>query len=235
MLEHYVFPWLTRAEDLHDTSEISIRVDRVGDGVRLLVDGVAVASTARPPDIIPHLIHVLDEAVLKHLTDQRAVHAGVVLWRGRALLLPGMSHAGKSSIVAALLRQGATYFSDEYALIDAEGKVHPYARPLMVRDGCPEQTPILAREYGARIGDAPAEPGWILFLQYEPAAGWNIARLSQGEALLGLLRNTPHILAESPDMIDKFQRAIARASCYAGKRADAEQAAGEILSWIASS
>ncbi len=235
MLERYVFPWLTRAENLHNQDEISIRVDRVGDGARLLADGIAVASAARAPDIIPHLIHVLDESVLKQLTDLRAVHAGVVLWRGRALLLPGMSHAGKSSLVAALLQQGATYFSDEYALIDAEGKVHPYARPLMVREDCPEQVPVLAREYGAQIGDAPAEVGWILFLQFEPAAGWQIARLSQGEALLGLLRNTPHILTESPDMIDKFQRAIARAGCYAGKRAEAEQAAGEILSWIANS
>lgn len=45
------------------------------------------------------------------------VHAGVVGWRGRAILLPGRSHSGKSTLVAALLEEGAAYYSDEYALI----------------------------------------------------------------------------------------------------------------------
>ena len=32
-----------------------------------------------------------------------------------------------------LVRRGCVYFSDEYALIDSQGLVHPYPRALQVR------------------------------------------------------------------------------------------------------
>src|SRR5262245_38089017 len=41
------------------------------------------------------------------------VHAGVVKWRGAAILLPGRSFAGKSTLVKTLCEAGATYVSDE--------------------------------------------------------------------------------------------------------------------------
>ena len=109
-----------------------IRLDRVADQFQLSVDGVVVASAGRAISLVPDLIRALDDAVVQRLTTLRAVHAGAVLWGERALLLPGVTHAGKSSLVAELLRRGATYFSDEYALIDSEGRVHPYPRPLLL-------------------------------------------------------------------------------------------------------
>jgi hypothetical protein len=41
------------------------------------------------------------------------IHAGVVGWRGRALVISGYSRAGKSTLVAELLRLGATYYSEK--------------------------------------------------------------------------------------------------------------------------
>jgi hypothetical protein len=43
------------------------------------------------------------------------------------MVLPGKSFAGKTTLVAALVRAGAEYWSDEYAVLDANGDVHPYA------------------------------------------------------------------------------------------------------------
>ncbi len=198
----------------------------------MLADDAIVASASQAISLVPDVIRVLDDAVIQRLTMLRAVHAGTVLWCGRALLLPGVSHAGKSSLVAELLRRGATYFSDEYALIDAGGLVHPYPRPLLVRNGCPEQLPVLPEECNAAVGDAPAPIGWILALQYLPDATWSVKPTSQSEALLNLLRNTPHVLADSPDMVGAFQHAVAGAVCYAGHRADAVHAASHILQLI---
>ena len=63
------------------------------------------------------------------------VHAGVVAVDGRALLLPGGSFTGKTTLVAALLRAGAQYGSDEYAVLDEAGLVLPaYPRPLSIRN-----------------------------------------------------------------------------------------------------
>ena len=231
ILDRYVFPSLSRIAGA-DEPDLLIRIARVGNQLELSVNDVVLAAASQAIRLVPDVIRVLDEAVIQRLTTLRAVHAGVVVWGERALLLPGVSHAGKSSLVAEVLRRGATYFSDEYALIDAEGQVHPYPRPLLVRNGGPAQLPMLPEECNAAVGDAPAPIGWILALQYLPDATWSVSPTSQSEALLNLLRNTPHILADSPDMVGAFQRAVAGAVCYAGHRADAVHAAGQILQLI---
>lgn len=233
MLEQYVFPSLPRTAST-GTPDISIRVDRIASGFQLSVDDAAMASAAQPVDLVPDLIRALDDAVIQRLTTLRAVHAGTVLWEGRALLLPGMSHAGKSSLVSHLLRRGAVYLSDEYALIDSQGYVHPYPRPLLVRNGCTEQFPVLAGEYNASVGETPAPVGCIFALRYHSTGGWNIKPITQGEALLTLLRNTPHVLAESPNLVETFQRAVSGAACYVGTRGEAAHAADRILQLMSS-
>lgn len=62
------------------------------------------------------------------------VHAGVVGWKGRAIVIPGRSMSGKTTLVAALVKAGATYFSDEFAVFDKLGRVHPYSQPLHIRE-----------------------------------------------------------------------------------------------------
>jgi hypothetical protein len=62
-----------------------------------------------------------------HAPEHVFVQAGVVGVGERAMVLPGKSFAGKTTLVAALVRAGAEYWSDEYAVLDANGDVHPYA------------------------------------------------------------------------------------------------------------
>src|SRR3954451_10168817 len=61
------------------------------------------------------------------------VHAGVVAHDGGAVVMPGASFAGKTTLVAELVRQRATYFPDEFAVIDREGLIHPSPKPLSIR------------------------------------------------------------------------------------------------------
>ena len=177
-------------------------------------------------------IKVLDDVVIKHLTNLYAVHAGAVVLGGRALLIPGSSHAGKSSMVAELLRRGASYFSDEYALIDAKGFVRPYPRPLLLRNGKPQQSPTLPEELNAGFADGPVPIGWILNLEYEAGSAWSVQKIPQSQALLILLKNTPHALAESPAMTAAFLQAVAKADCYSGRRGDVIPAADQILKLV---
>jgi hypothetical protein len=229
IIERYIFPSFPRTEAANDAPDVSLHIEQAEDEFRLSKDGELFLSSGQAIDLVPHLIHLLDEAVVQRLVSLRAVHAGTVLLNGRALLLPGATHSGKSSIVAELLRRGATYFSDEYALIDADGLVHPYPRPLLLRKGSPEQFPVVAGECNAPVGKARAPVGWILLLQYEAGCAWNITPVPQSLALVALLQNTPHALADSPELIDMFQRAVAGATCHAGRRAEATDAATEIM------
>src|SRR5215213_8179122 len=46
------------------------------------------------------------------------VHAGAVAHNGGAIIVPGESFSGKTTLVAELVRRGAIYLSDEFAVID---------------------------------------------------------------------------------------------------------------------
>lgn len=232
LLERHVLPSLPRTESTGNQIDVRIRIDRANGTFQLLIDDVLVESDSHAFGLIPTLVKLLDVEVVRRLKTLRAVHAGAVLWNDRAILIPGPTHAGKSSMVAELLRRGATYFSDEYALIDSNGYVHPYPRPMLLRNGSPEQFPVLPTECDAPVGKSPAQIGWILSLQYQPATGWKVDPIPQSEAVLILLRNTPHVMAELPDTVRTFQCAAARTVCYAGSRPDVVEAATEILQLI---
>lgn len=117
------------------------------------------------------------------------VHAGVIAWQTRALVLPGRSGSGKSRLVDALVRAGARYLSDEFAIFAADGLVHPYARPIGLRraDGRHEWKP---QAVVASDGARPARPKLIAFLRYGEGSRWRPRPLSAGQTFLGLLRHT---------------------------------------------
>jgi hypothetical protein len=61
------------------------------------------------------------------------LHAGVVAWNNRALIIPAKSFQGKTTLVAELVKKGAVYYSDEYAVLDEDGLVHPFPKKLSMR------------------------------------------------------------------------------------------------------
>src|SRR6185369_4790560 len=119
--------------------------------------------------------------------NQLFVHAGVVGWRGKAIVIPGRSMTGKSNMVAALVNAGATYYSDEFAVFDEKGRVHPYPRTLRIRkDGA-----SLAVEQPVRkIGKRPLPVGLVAALKYQRGAPWHPISLSPAETMFALLDNT---------------------------------------------
>lgn len=70
----------------------------------------------------------------ERLSHWIAVHAAVFVWNGKAVIVPGASHAGKSTLAAAAHEAGAIVASDEYALIDPlTGYVRGWRRPVRLR------------------------------------------------------------------------------------------------------
>jgi len=59
-----------------------------------------------------------------------SIHSSVLNIRDRGVMFAGVSGAGKSSICTAALLDGAAYLSDEFTLLDEEGNVHPFPRPM---------------------------------------------------------------------------------------------------------
>src|SRR6267142_2744385 len=72
----------------------------------------------------------------------------------------GRSLSGKTTLVRELLRRGATYYSDEFAVVDDFGNIHPFPRPLGIReDSTFAQTKYAAATLGATSGIKPLALG----------------------------------------------------------------------------
>lgn len=62
------------------------------------------------------------------------IHAGAVAVGGRGVIIVGGSGTGKTSMVARMLHRGASYLSDEVALLDpATGMVAPFTIPMAIK------------------------------------------------------------------------------------------------------
>ena len=230
-LDHYILPWLPRAAIGGATADRLVEVRRAADGtgLEILVDGAVARAAPNALAAIPFVQRALDETVVRCQSAVAMVHGGVVAHDGRAILLPGPTHAGKSTLVAELVRRGAPYFSDEYALIDTDGRVHPYPRPLLLRDGSRDDQPRLATELGGTVAHEPLPAGLIVGVSYDPDASPFLQAMSQAEGVLLLLRNTPQVLVDRPWILTPLERAVGGAACYTGLRGEAHEAAAAIL------
>ena len=158
------------------------------------------------------------------------VHAGVVEWHGRAIVLPGSTFTGKSTLVAALVRAGATYYSDEYAVFDGWGRVHPFPRPLSLRDETSQET----REYSVEeLGGAPGVKALpvdlVVLSRYRSGARWRPRLLSPGQGVLGLLSNTVAARRRPEAAVNTLTRAVSRARVLQGVRGEAESVVAALL------
>jgi len=189
-----------------------------------------VARTLVLEDVCDVLESLLHFSVALAARRRLFVHAGVVGWHGRAIVIPGRSMSGKTTVVEALVRAGATYYSDEYAVFDRHGRVHPYPKPLSIREkpgAPPRKCPV--EELGGRTGARPLPVGLIAVAAYSPGAKWRPRVLSPGQAVVALLDNT--ILARiRPDIaLPTLQRAALGATTLRGKRGEVQEVAEALL------
>jgi hypothetical protein len=160
------------------------------------------------------------------------VHAGVVGWKGKAVVIPGRSFSGKTTLVAELVRAGATYYSDEYAALDMQGRVHPYPQPLALRSpDSPEQKKRPVEEIGGKTGTRPLPVGLVLVSRYKPGARWRPTQLTAGQAVLELLANTVPARSKPEVVMPTLQKAVSDAVLLKGHRGEAEETARLILDW----
>ena len=158
------------------------------------------------------------------------VHAGVVGWQGQAIVIPGRSLAGKTSLVAMLVRAGATYYSDEYAVLDMKGRVHAYPQSLQIRKpGSARQKKLKAEEIGGKIGIKPLPVGLVVVSPYKAGARWRPAQLSAGQAVLELLAHTVPARRKPKVVVPTLGNAVSESITLKGVRGEAEEAARLIL------
>ena len=158
------------------------------------------------------------------------VHAGVVEWQGQAIVIPGRSYTGKTSLVAALVRAGATYYSDEYAVLDLQGRVHPYPQPLAIRKpGTFTQKKYPVEKIGGVTGTKPLRVALVIVSTYQAEARWRPKKISAGQGVLELLNHTVSARRKPLVVLPTLQQVVTGATILKCPRGEAEETARLIL------
>ena len=200
----------------------------------LYADETRQARAEHLPDILRVFEMDLSLKLGAMARGRLVLHAGVVEHGGRALVLPGHSMSGKSTLVTALVKAGATLYSDEYAVIDAHGRVHPYRRPISLREG-PDLRPVPYRPeaFGGRWGRRPVPVGLVALTAYRAGARFTLRPLTAGRA-------TVEVFAHALAGVFRPERTFARLAPQVagwrvemGVRGEADDAARRLLERLA--
>lgn len=210
--------------------ELGTRLPRGGSRVTRLDEPARFRWSAhgwlRGDEPTPDLEKAMELHVATRAPEHVFVHAGVVRFGTRALLLPGASKAGKSTLVRELGRRGGIYYSDEYAVLDVRGRVEAYPRPLSLRTG--ERIPARMLGWNPRLRAVPV--GWVLDCRYTGRR--SLAPLSRARAVLALFAHAVAAQHKPAQVLSLLGLALGTACCVHGTREGAPESADWILDWV---
>jgi hypothetical protein len=113
----------------------AIDVVAVGGGFVVYRDGAEAGRCEALDQLAPVVKHLVWRAALEVGGFLADIHAGVVAGPAGCVLLPAMPGSGKSTLTAALVHAGFTYFSDEVALLRASDMaVRPFPVAICVKE-----------------------------------------------------------------------------------------------------
>lgn len=199
----------------------------------LYSESVRVARSMDLGEVIQAFESELERFVALTARTRLFVHAGVVDWRDCAILLPGRSFSGKTTLVTAMVRAGASYYSDEYAVLDSRGRVHPYPKPPSIREGSGAGSRRCSLdELGGVLGSRPLRVGLVVVSEYKPGSRWRPRVLSPGQTILALLANTVAARFQPRLALRTLGRVAGDAPALKGARGEAEETAESLLNGL---
>ena len=177
---------------------------------------------------------ILRLTVAENAVDTVFVHAGVVGWRNRAIIFPGRSFRGKTTLVAELIGLGAVYYSDEYAVLGSDGLVYPFPRDLSIRNYVVQydEVDVPAAFFGAQIGEEPVKVGSVIITEFDETAAWNPKLLTIGQGILETIPHTIPINEDAELSLKILNIAFNNAIIAKSVRGDVKRDAAAILSFL---
>ena len=156
--------------------------------------------------------------VLGKRSPMTFVHAGAIEIDGFAVIFPGRSRWGKSTLVSALVDEGCGYLSDEYAVVCPEGAVFPLSKPIRLR--CNGEAEYRSPQGVSAPGGLPC--GAVILTKYDEGAVWNPEVLSHGNAVLGILPMVLQSRDAPQQVLEALSALVKDAVCYQTSHGDSE-------------
>ncbi len=217
------------------TAELHLRLESDDAGLYNLYGGDLQLTAGTLEDAFEDLDRTVRLHLALNAADHLFLHAGAVAYQGRGIVIPGASFSGKTTLVTALVRAGAEYYSDETAVIDGDGLLHPYPKALGMRldPSRPDQTNQQVSTIGGTSGQLPVALALVVAAEYRPGASWDPVPLGPAEVVTVLLQHTFRGLNRPQESIDVLRKAAAATTGLKGERGDAAEVAADLLAGIA--
>jgi hypothetical protein len=195
----------------------------------LYVDSARASRSMDLDEVLRVLEFSLQFLVSLEAKNRLFVHAGVVAWKNKAIVVPGKSFSGKTTLVDALVRAGATYYSDEFAVLDSNGRVHAYPKAITLREKRSIHSPKKRRRTKSNRRLRPLPIGIIVVSRFQDGSSWRPRPLSPARAVLALLANTVPARVNPQFALATLRKALGTAQVLKGNRSEAEETAEAIL------
>jgi hypothetical protein len=214
----------------------------------LYVNDDFVIEASQASIIFGRLIWDINRSVIEKSTEHVLVHAAVATLGQVGVMLPAAAEAGKSTLVAGLVRSGFDYLTDEAAAIDpATLEVVPFPKPLSIDEGSFDvlaairptvegvtaayfegQWQVPANSIRPNAVGGPVRPTILVFPRFAAEQPTVLVPMRRSEALVELLRNTFDFHADGRRNFVALGRLVAGATCYRISGGSLEQACARI-------
>jgi HprK-related kinase A len=203
----------------------------------IVVDGEPVGSVSSLAEAVARVEYLINRAAAVALADHLLVHAGVVATRDGvdAIVLPGPSGRGKSTLVAGLCLSGLAYASDELAVVDPiTTAVRPFTKAICLKEGgwnviashFPEAAPRLVAPGDGGMtryltpahlcrSDAPMRVRYVVLPLRRPGAAADLAPIHRSEAIAELAEHALNLPRHGYRGVEALVELAAGAECYA--------------------
>jgi hypothetical protein len=225
--------WCLAQPDREPDALIEIeRMKRSSGGEFVIkVDGETSEDRVNPAQLSRALDQTIHLKIAELSPEAVFLHAGVVAWEGEAIVIPGRSMSGKSTLTKELAAAGATFYSDEFAPLLPDGRVLPYPKPLSVRRRGMDPAQIEPSSMGWRE-NLPAVPVFaIAAVCYNPeeACAASVRQISKADAAVAVLNNAVPMVRAPQRCLEAVAVATNNALCLGGQRPEAVEFAAALL------
>ena len=179
-------------------------------------------------DVIEIFNSMLRLTIAEFAVSKVFLHAGVVAWKGKAIVIPARSFKGKTTLVAELVKKGALYYSDEYAVLNKNGYVQSFPKHLSLRGIINEyaQVDYSVESLGGRAGKKQIPVGLILLTEFDSnltAKKWKPKLLSVGQGIMEIIPHTISIRNDTKFALNVLNKVASRAIIAKSKRGEAKE------------